>query len=870
MDKVHVVEKLSESFQESRIVFWHDPEGEFAETVSELDVQDVTVMRIDQIGFLEVKKCIEIDEPEEKFLLYATTAEPPVEQDWLLDIRLYSRTFRADRASLLLNELGLTHQSLRSHLTKRKAFFKNAERTAKVKKLVQPTDTEEALDWKMLAVLAKASQPTPFAVLTQLFREFTEPDPIDLTQPPKTLVEIEKFGLDETFWQGIGATFGFAKGENAKNPLHDLLLRLFVTDFAGHLRGDLPKSLQHLSLPEKTNCCVFASQWMRDIQQFQTFRTLSKAVGKELKIKEQIAKLPASAVIDSFTFEETERRVLSALRDTLTTGETFNANDFRDSVRQRRDGVWAQMKLGNSDENPYDIAYQALEDALELLLLKEQHADGFTFSTPEAMFEAYAKNLFQFDSHHRRFLAAADKIELLNWDILKPLRETVTNCYEGWFLDQISANWSSLLDGDGDGAFFNSWKLEGYRNQTEFFARVVQPILRKNPRNKVFVIISDALRYDAAEELTTLLNRQNRVKASITPMLGVVPSYTALGMAALLPHTRLEYDAETGDLQVDGMLCNSYQDRAKILEHHEGIALKADDLLQMNQQTSRDAVQGARLVYIYHDRIDAVGDKAQTEKQTPQAVAKAVEELAALVRCVINNLNGSFVFVTADHGFLFQEQALSDQDKSSLAKKPDKAFIAKKRFILGHGLKKTTKAWHGSTRVTAGTEGETEFWVPKGNNRFHFVGGAQFVHGGAMLQEITIPLVTIRELEGKSAEKLTVRKVGVTLLGSSRRVVNNMQKFEFIQTEKVSERNLPVTISVSLRDGEALISNEVTLTFNSESDNMDERKRVAKIVLKKGAYDKKKEYHLVVRDVETEIELERFTFSIDLAITNDF
>jgi hypothetical protein len=51
---------------------------------------------------------------------------------------------------------------------------------------------------------------------------------------------------------------------------------------------------------------------------------------------------------------------------------------------------------------------------------------------------------------------------------------------------------------------------------------------------------------------------------------------------------------------------------------------------------------------------------------------------------------------------------------------------------------------------------------------------------------------------------------------------------------------------------------------------MDERKRVAKIVLKKGTYDKKKDYHLVVRDAETQVELERITFTVDLAIMNDF
>ncbi len=862
---------LNEVFRKEahRIVFWHDPEGEFAETVPELALPDVTLLRVDQIGFLELKTRLEITEPNARFLLYAPTPEPPLEQDWMLDIRLYSRTFRADRASLLLNELGLTHPSLRSHLAKRKNFFKSGERMAKLKKLIQPTDLEDAIDWKMLAVLTKAAQPIPFAVLSQLLSEFTEEKPVDLTKPPKTLAEIEKFALAESFWEGMTLTFGFKETDGGKNPLHDLLVRILVTDLSAHLRGELPKS-QHLVLPEKSNCSVFVSQWSRDIKQFPSFRSLSGLVGKELKITELLAKTTGDALADAFTFEEVERRVLSTLRDVLLSRDPFNHEDFRDLIRQRRDGVWGHMEIGDSTEgNPYDLAYQALEDAHDLFLLKERHADGFSYSTPAGMFEAYGKELHLFDTHHRRFLAAADQIELCGWDVLKTLRESVTACFEGWYLDQIASNWGSLIEGTGGKSLLAKWEIEKVWNQQDFFDNAVQPILKKSLRHKVFVIISDALRYEAASELNSLLNKQTRFRASIAPMLGVVPSYTALGMAALLPHTSIKF-TDSGGLEVDGNPCNSFQDRHQILQTKEGLALKADDLLAMNQQVGREAVQGARVVYIYHDRIDAVGDKAQTEKQTPQAVGKAIDELAAIVRHVVNVLNGSHVFVTADHGFLFQESPLTETDKSALTKKPEWAFVAKKRYIIGPDLKKNPKAWHGFTRDTAGTDDDTEFWVPKGNNRFHFVGGAQFVHGGASLQEVMVPLITIRELEGDTAKKATVKKVGISLLGSSRKVVNNVQKFEFIQTEKVSERSLPLTVSVSLRDGEALISNEVTLTFNSTSDSMEDRKRPAKIVLKTGTYDKKKEYHLVVRDVDTQIELERIGFTIDLAIMNDF
>ena len=47
--------------------------------------------------------------------------------------RLYSRGFRADRASILLQELGLVNQHLRTHLADRHKFFDAKERLQKIK-----------------------------------------------------------------------------------------------------------------------------------------------------------------------------------------------------------------------------------------------------------------------------------------------------------------------------------------------------------------------------------------------------------------------------------------------------------------------------------------------------------------------------------------------------------------------------------------------------------------------------------------------------------------------------------------------------------------------------------------------------------------
>jgi hypothetical protein len=139
-----------------RIVFWNDPDREFQMTFSMLELKGVTTLRLDEIGALEAKIRLERDETTGKFLLYSPSEEPDYENDWLLDMRLYSRSFRADRASILLMELGLVNQTLRSHVADRRKFFDAKDRLQKLKSLVDKNDGAADLDRKMIAVVAKA------------------------------------------------------------------------------------------------------------------------------------------------------------------------------------------------------------------------------------------------------------------------------------------------------------------------------------------------------------------------------------------------------------------------------------------------------------------------------------------------------------------------------------------------------------------------------------------------------------------------------------------------------------------------------------------------------------------------------------------
>ena len=106
-----------------------------------------------------------------------------------------------------------------------------------------------------------------------------------------------------------------------------------------------------------------------------------------------------------------------------------------------------------------------------------------------------------------------------------------------------------------------------------------------------------------------------------------------------------------------------------------------------------------------------------------------------------------------------------------------------------------------------------EFWVPRAANRFHFVGGARYVHGGAMPQEVVVPLVTVTQLRGKKGAGSRSEKVSVQVLGANHKMTAPMYRFEFIQTVALGERRRPITLRAAVYDGARAVTSVETITF---------------------------------------------------------
>jgi len=882
IDTKQINETLDRLFNEEgqRIIFWNDPEQEFLEFMDRLPFLTlgktaVNILRLDKIGALKAKIQIERESPTGRFLLYSHAEEPDYESDWLLDIRLYSRNFRADKASIILDELGLANQHLRQHLAERRKFFDNKERLQKLKPLIAVDDTAADIDRKIISIVVKAEQPEFFNIIRSLFHTYTENgEEINLDSMLPVWDQIENFDLAKPFWEITKASFGYSD-ENEDPSLKKLLIRLSVTDYAYHLGADLPLALHHLVLPPsgRANAIVCLAQWRDSASRGSSYDRLSGEVAKLIRLEDHLQGLESDDLLNVMTFLEVEKSIASSLRERVeNTADTINVEEVRAVATRRQAGHWASPNVIGAIEVPrkaYYAVYDALVAAAEFFALRNQHQQGFDFPDAQTMYHAYKDELYRFDQLYRHFYEAADQAESQGWNILKPLRDAMEGSYTNWYVSNLALSWGKFIEPNQEASLLKRWQIGQVPNQYRFYETNIRPRLQEAETRKAYVIISDAFRYEAAQELARELNGKYRFEATLALQLGVLPSFTSLGIASLLPHETLTFKPN-GEVLVDGKPTNSLDQRNEILKDMGGMACSSKDLMAMKKDEGREFVSGKRVVYVFHNKIDAVGDDSKTEDSTLEAVRLAINELASLVTYIINNLNGNYIVITADHGFLFTKTAPTEPDKSKLEEKPEGTVKAKKRYLIGLNLPEHEAVWHGKTAITARAEGGMEFWIPKAANRFHFVGGARFIHGGAMLQEIVVPVVIVKHIKGKSVKETKTKTVTVRVLGGTHKITTNRHRFELIQMEAVGDRVKPITLKVAVYEGDEPVTNTETVIFDSISDKMDERRKWVNLVLQDREYNKKTSYRLVLRDAETGIEEQSVPVVIDRAFYDDF
>ncbi len=253
--------------------------------------------------------------------------------------------------------------------------------------------------------------------------------------------------------------------------------------------------------------------------------------------------------------------------------------------------------------------------------------------------------------------------------------------------------------------------------------------------------------------------------------------------------------------------------------------------MAMNRDDSRELLKDHSLVYLYHNRIDHTGDKMHSEGEAFGAAEQTLTDLLRLIK-KLTAANASNILLTADHGFIYQHRAIDDSDFSAAEPEGEVIHYRDRRFVIGQGLRHQNGLRHFTAREL-GLGGELEIQLPKSINRLRLKGaGSRFVHGGASLQEVIIPVLKVNK-----KRQSDVTNVDVDILRGANSVITSGQlAVALYQAEAVTEKVQPRVLRAGIftQTGE-LISDSHELIFDLASDNPRERELQVRFVLSRAA-----------------------------------
>lgn len=347
-------------------------------------------------------------------------------------------------------------------------------------------------------------------------------------------------------------------------------------------------------------------------------------------------------------------------------------------------------------------------------------------------------------------------------------------------------------------------------------------------------------------------------------MLGLVPSYTKLGMASLLPHEKLSLIPDSDDILVDDCKSSGTADRDSILKKYnsDSMAIQYSELRECTKGDWKKLFSGKKIVYIYHNTIDNAGE--HSENKIFDACDDAINELYSLVEDLHKTFSGVELYITADHGFFYRRGKIESFGKIS---KDTNATKQKKRYSYSN-TKSDTEGLLSINLDYLFDKDAGYVNIPKGNTIFGTQGsGINYVHGGALPHEIVIPVISYKSTRNTSE----VEKVKISYSGLSTKITNSISNLDFVQETNVDEAHKECRYTIHFEDefGEK-ISNECIIVANLENADVKDRFFKEKFVFKNITYDRNKDYYLVISDEETGIELSRVKFVIDIAISNNF
>lgn len=828
-----ITDKLNAEFAGNtrKLVFWYDDKAEFAEDIDALELVGAKVYHLEPYNQFRTKVFFERQDTQTSYLVYAPFPKPSSRDNHLEDTLLYSKRFYADRASLLTVDLGID-EKYKPIIQKYIKFFAAKDRTQKFYSLEIENFTKESIEVALMSVLCKARTVN----FDEVLRTILTDDELD---DNRFLAEFEKYDLLAAFWRFCEEQYGYA---DPKPTLEKLVVTMFVTYAERYLKKALPQAWRSFVSYKSGNIIAFMDNLMNNILYRERHDELSEYIASALNVKATLSTLLPELLIDCDAFAAIDTILLGWLCERLLNEDTgAKLGDLNiPAVCAER----SKLHFGTSFKAQYDM----LSSAYHVIAAAK-------YSCPEGIadiIKQYQKQDYLIDRSYRSFYYSYD--QLVDTAEYEKLRDLVENIYTNEYLAKQLPRWTS--------AFASDAALTTLPLQRNFYGRFI-----RNSKTKVVVIISDALRYETGFELYKMLTNDANCTAKIEPIMGVLPSYTRLGMAALLPHKALKI---TDDFKVltDGMPSDDLKQREAILRlpAPNGRCVQYDDIKGMKKTELREVFTGMDVVYVYHNQIDARGDKANTENEVFTACVEAIDEIYTLIKRLSVNANTYHFIVTADHGFLYKRDKLNESDK--IGGVANKNSFVNRRFIMSQeAISEDGVSSEMLGRMLGNSDGKSVSF-PASANVFKVPGGGlNYVHGGCSPQEMLVPVIQVKTEKGH----METRPAQIALVSMVQKITNLITSIDFLQTEPINgvAKETSYKIFFVSEDNER-ISNECL--YIADKKDIDPQKRMFRLRFdfKNKQYDRTKKYYLVAFDDKNDIEVLRHTIVMDIAFANDF
>ncbi len=835
-------------FYKRRIIFWYDEDREFADKLDDIVLNNAKLVILTGSNSFSVKKLLSHDDLTSNYLVYSPLSFDRPDDNWLIDIELYSEEFRADLISIWMDEVGIpATPAMRKQVKKYRKFFNAKERRAKLIAQNNPAATLAHLHMSVMAAICSIKKVRPNNILQSVFRAGLEQDTNPIYQ------EFVNYGADAAFWAMAAQGCGYYGEEHS---LEKLAIHLLLTASTKTLRPECLSGLDSfISIPHQAYCYDFISDWLHGPDIAQLYE-IARVVEEKARLPQRFAKLSIEEIVTTECFPCINEVILTKLMTEIS-DHIIDVNTISATVERRRTCVWYA---------PFENFYEGILHVANMQEFFKEHSSGFHTVEPMNVWQAYTQEYYKMDTYYRLFhLAFQRSLETSNLlldDLFKQVVDKVEGLYSVWFLGQLGNNWSDACAQE----MASYGKILEVPCQTDFYRYKVKPA-----DTRVFVIISDAMRYEVASSLADQLRRETQSKVTLGNMQSIFPSITKFGMAALLPHKELTAEVRNEVLSVfaDGQSTAS-TNRDKLLksENQASVALQHKNIIGMKRADRSALVKGMDVVYIYHDTIDEASH--HSDSAVFPACDRAIAEIKNLIRIIVNEFRGTNIIITSDHGFLYTYSSLTEDDKvDKTSFKGLDVDYGRRHAILKRG------ASPDHLMPVKFLNGQTEFegFAPREHIRIKMNGGGlNFVHGGISLQEMVVPVIEYRYLRNDSMEYLRHKSqydtepVTINLLSSNRKISNITFSLNFYQKDAVGDNRKAATYSVYFTDSNGKqISDVQKIIADKTCDNGADRTFRYSFNLKPLKYSNTAIYYLVIADESGSQIPQREEFQIDIA-----